>query len=273
MSSVIRSCFVPRQGRVFLQADYSALELFTLAQVCIDLVGESALAASLNTGKDPHLAMGANILGITYEEAVSRKKEPEIKDARQLSKAANFGLPGGLGVEKFILFAKNTYGVSLTVDAAKRLKAQWFETWPEMRKYFSYINTLGDHMVHVRSNRGRGGARYTAMCNSFFQGLGADVAKHSLWLVSKACYTERESVLFGCRPVLFVHDEIIVEAPEDDRMHLAVEELSRLMVVGAKHWLPDLQPRTEHCIMRFWSKDAEPTYDSSGKMVPWPQAS
>jgi DNA polymerase-1 len=49
----IRECFVPRDGWWFMQADYPGLELKTLAQVCIWLLGQSRLAEVLNARTRP----------------------------------------------------------------------------------------------------------------------------------------------------------------------------------------------------------------------------
>src|SRR5690606_20530491 len=135
----IRECFVPRPGKVFLDCDYDGLELRTLAQVCLRLLGKSRLAEIINEGKDPHLMFAAELLHIDYEEAVRRKKDPDVKEARQLAKAANFGFPGGLGYETFIKFAKG-YDVLITIEEAQRLKDNWLKTFPEMRDYFALVS-------------------------------------------------------------------------------------------------------------------------------------
>ena len=48
------------------------------------------------------------------------KKDPDVKNARQLAKVANFGLPGGLGVKKLVVYARTNYGVILTEARATR---------------------------------------------------------------------------------------------------------------------------------------------------------
>src|SRR5690606_32482748 len=87
----VRECYVPRPGNVYISCDYDKAELHTLAQLCMDYFGESKLAEALNNGIDPHLQMAANILGIPYEEAKDRlkAKDKEVKDTRQMAKAAN----------------------------------------------------------------------------------------------------------------------------------------------------------------------------------------
>ncbi len=272
----IRECFVPRPGCVFAQADYPQLELYTLAQCCVSWCGFSKLAEALNKGIDPHLSMSANILGISYDEAKANKKRPDVDAARQTAKVANFGFPGGLGIEKLITFARKTYNVTLTPDTAKDLKAKWFEQWPEMRDYFARINRLvaGDGRANVESlftQRHRGGATYCAACNSGFQGLGADCAKNAAWIISQAAYVSSESPIFNARIVAFVHDEFILEVRDDEHASDAAEELARLMVRGANVYLPDVpipESKMEPLLMRRWSKSAEPKRDAKGRLIP-----
>lgn len=272
----IRECFVPRPGRVFCQADYSGLELATLAQACIDLLGRSKLAEAINAGLDPHTELASKILGIDPEEGrrLRKAKDHAFDNARQTAKVANFGFPGGLGAAKLVLFARKSYGVEMTEAEAKALKQQWLAQWEEMSAFFAHVNGLprtedGTYVLEqLRSKRIRGGASYTAACNSYFQGLGADATGHAGWLVAKACYTDRSSPLFGARIVNYVHDEFIVEADESVA-HEAAEELSRLMVLGASAWIPDVKLQAEPCLMRVWSKDAKTLRDDRGRLVPW----
>lgn len=280
----IRECFVPRPGKVYASADYNALELHTLAQACITLLGRSHLAEVLNAGQDPHTALAGDILGITYDECAARVEAgDEAADAaRQTAKVANFGLPGGLGPKKLVLYARKAYKVDLgngqgeeaAIERARVLKAQWFERWPEMRDYFRHVESLqqGDTywLEQLFSGRMRGGAKYTAACNSFFQGLAADLAKHVGFLVSKACYVDRSSPLFGSRIVVFAHDEYILETNDTPGAHDVATELARQMVDGARDFLPDVKPKAKPLLMRHWSKKAKAVYDNAGRLVPWP---
>lgn len=272
----IRECFIPRPDKVFIDSDYGQLELHTLAQVCLDLVGHSELAKVLNAGIDPHLDFAAHLLGITYNQAKERKKDKDVDAARQTAKVANFGFPGGLGAAKLVKFAWTTYGVEMTEGQAKALKSQWLSRWTEMKDYFNYANGLCNGgaeklatFQHVRSLRWRGGCHYTATCNSFFQGLGSDVAKHALWKVQEKCYTRPDSSLYGGRVVNFVHDQIILE--HDDKPEVydrAARELASTMIHAANEWLPDVPAKTDPCVYRFWSKDAVAVFHE-GKHRPW----
>jgi len=268
----VRECFVPREGRVFVACDYDKAELHTLSQVCIWTVGKSRLADRLNAGFDPHLDLGAQLLGITYEEAQARKKVPEVKSARQQSKAANFGLPGGMGPQGFQAYSKAQYGMEFTLEFCKKLRENWLQNWSEMQEYFDWVRNLcGEsgyaNIVHFGSNRRRGAIPYTVACNSFFQGLAADGAKAALWEVCRRQYADPGSPLWGSRQVNFVHDEIIIEV-EEDRAHDAAMELQRVMVEAYSRWVPDVPVRASPAIMRRWSKAAEPIY-KNGKLIPW----
>jgi DNA polymerase I-like protein with 3'-5' exonuclease and polymerase domains len=141
-----------------------------------------------------------------------------------------------------------------------------------MRRYFDYIGKLvempGAKITQLRSGRIRGDVGYTDGCNTLFQGLGADAAKSALFDVCRACYADPRSPLWDCRPVNFVHDEIIAEAPEH-RAAEAAEELSRIMVATARRWLPDVRITAEPVLARRWSKNAESVRDASGRLIPW----
>ena len=260
----IREAFVPRPGMVFLATDYGGLELHTIAQVCLILFGHSALAVALNAGRDPHTEIAARILGLSYEDAITFKKEnPDaFKNARQTGKVANFGIPGGLGVKSLVDYARSNYGVTLSHNEAHALKRLYFEQWPEVRELHSHINGLqgpdGSYeFEHVISRRMRGGMSYTAACNATFQGLGSDAARAGLVAVCEACYNDPSSVLYGSRPVAFIHDEIITESPDDGMIHERITEHARLMQAGADRYLPDVPSKTESVAMRFWSKAAK----------------
>lgn len=295
---------------VFINADYAALELRTLAQVCLFLFGQSRLAEVLNAGEDPHLTIACTLLGIPYAEAfaLNEAHDPVVDAARQTGKIANFGYAGALGSDKLVLFARKSYRVNLTVEQAKQLKRQWLATFPEMRKYFEYINSLqgpdGATFRHFVSGRMRGGVSYTATANSFFQALGADANGAVLFDLAESCYTPVAcqwcagscngcvwcrpgmpgvSPLYGARLVNHVHDDNLVEC-EEERSHEAAHTLSKVMVDGVRPYLPDVPAIAKPCISRWWSKDARQVWapdetsaikDKNGKgqrLMPWPKA-
>lgn len=275
----VRECFYPRPGFVFVSCDYDVFELRTLAQCLLWMCGKSAMAEQLQAGRELHLAFAAQLLRRDYDEVLaawkeSKKKDPEIKEARNLAKVANFGLPGGLGAERFVDFAKSS-GVILTQSEAQRLKDRWLETFPEMRKYFRIVGDLvGDDVGELKqfvSNRVRGGVGYTDGCNSFFQGLAADAAKAACRQAAYEAYVDRKSPFFGSRPVAFIHDEIIPEVPRT-RAHEAATRLGEIMCEAARPYLPDIPVTASPTLMAVWSKEAEELRDSDGRLLVWTPA-
>jgi DNA polymerase-1 len=282
----VRECFRPRPGYVYAVADYAGFELRTWAQVCLRVLGQSKLAEALNAGLDPHLEIARRILGISYEEAaVDYKRDPKgrVYYPRQTGKVCNFGKPGGLGVKRLIDYARKNYNVALfeTPEEARangapvsavELSDYWREAWPESRPYFDWINSHTKMPVPIIKQlfvgRYRGDVTFTDAANTMFQGLAADAAKAAGFLIARACYVEPDSPLFGCRPVNFVHDEFLVEVPDDERAHFAAAELARLMCVGAAPFLPDVPPVAEPLLCRKWSKAAKPVW-VDGRLVPW----
>lgn len=261
----IRECFVPRPGFVFVDVDYSTLELCTLAQVCVAWFGESALADAINAGRDVHRELGTEIAGCAYEDVTD--------DTRQTAKVANFGFPGGLSPGALVGFALGTYGVRMTFDQAVELKAAWMRRWPEMAGYFATVDRLvkaGGRIEHLYTGRLRGRCGFTDGCNTFFQALGADIAKRAMWLVSRAAYTDLASALFGCRPVMFVHDQILTEAPEATAHEAALAQ-ETLMLEAARPLLPDVPgTKVSALLTRRYSKSAKRIVDpSTGRLVPW----
>lgn len=263
----VKECFVPRPGCVFAIIDAGGLELATMAQAWVDLLGHSRLAEAIRDGKDPHLIMASAILGIPYDVALSQKKDHRVKDARQTGKVANFGFPGGLGTERLVEFARKLYGVILTPEQAKELKALWTSSWPEAREFFRVIDaavTTHGSIVQVRSMRVRGGVGFTDACNTMFQGLGADTMKDLGWRIASEQYLG-DGPLAGSRTVVFEHDAFIVEVPED-RGHDAAMRLEALMAEVGRDWLPDVKLGGECALSRYWTKDPERVF-RDGRLV------
>ncbi len=274
-----RECIAARDGYVLLNADVPGLELRSHVQ-CMTYLGiRSRMLDVLNAPvlNDPHSYVAADLLGISLEEAHRRKDDPEDKVydyARQTGKVTNFGLPGGLGALRFVKQARSQYGISLTIPRAKELIATWHRTWPEMRQYFNYINSLCGggrgraDVIHFVSNRRRGKIPYTEACNTFFQGLGADAAKEATYELVKACYTGT-GWLRGCRMINFIHDEWLLEVPDDSRLQERSDEMQAIIARVLKKWFPDVPVIAKPMAVRRWSKSAKKVTGPDGRIVPW----
>jgi len=160
----MRHGYVPRAGMVMFSIDYSAMELGTFAQTCLNLFGQSRLAEIIRAGKDPHAYLGAQIalhldedfrelasseidmndLDGAYEVFSSLKDDERtegfFKHYRTFAKPTGLGYPGGLGADTFRAYAKGTFGIDVDLETAKRLKDIWKRTLPEAEMFFRYIN-------------------------------------------------------------------------------------------------------------------------------------
>lgn len=263
----IRECFVPPEGHVLVHVDFDTLELRALAQVLLDFFGQSTMAEALRAGEDLHLRVAAQILNIDPREAVERYNagDKDVEDKRQIAKALNFGAMGGLGAATFVEYAKAMGVKNLDVGDAKRLLHVWKQSWPEMQAYFARISAMTDGgdatIVHPRSGFVRGGVNYCAACNSHVQELAAQGAKAALWNVQRECYLDKNSPLYGVRPIVYIHDEIgaVVKfdasnlKPASD----AADRMAQVMREGMAQWIPDIPIGAGPVMMRRWYKGAK----------------
>jgi hypothetical protein len=281
----VRLCFIPRIGWVYMNCDYDTLEMRTLAQVCIILFGYSAIAEAIKRDLDIHIALAADMLGLTYEDALARfnDDDKQIIDARQIAKPGNYGFGGGMGAAAFVDYCK-AQGIELhpdrieAVKISKQLHAAFRTTWPEMVQYFEHCSNLcgpdgyAEVQTFIPSKMVRGKVKYTAVCNGYFQHLAACGAKDALYESVRGMYLGKRkdgsfSDLYGCRGWLFAHDEIGAENPwygaaafDPIRGHLAAMELRRLMIECMQAWCPDVPIGASVTMARLWHKGAKPVY-------------
>ena len=277
-----RSCFRARPGCTLIAADYGQAELVSLAQVTYSAFGFSKMRDLINAGMDLHVDFGKEIMSIQearkvlYEEAwqLHKNKDKVMKALRTLAKAFNFGKPGGLGAASFQSYARKAWGVEISFAQSKNLGYAWLNHFPEMREYFAWISRLLEEgggttaVQQYMSKRWRGKCRYTQACNSLFQGLTADAAKAACFEVARHCYTVKSSDLYGCRPILFVHDEILTEAPKEQAA-AAAKEQERIMVEVYQRYTPDVLITADAHLMDHWYKEAEAVLDERGQLMPW----
>lgn len=155
--STFRQTFQAAPGTYLLIADYSYIELRTLAASTLQRYGWSKMADVIKAGIDPHVHTAAMMLGVPVEDFLSWKDNEAIvektlvdgkelvtrnKDrfdkARQAAKPVNFGVPGGLGVTSLVAYAHSTYRVELTPEQAKARRDQLTkEIYPELDLYLA----------------------------------------------------------------------------------------------------------------------------------------
>jgi len=225
-----------------------------------------------------HTELASRLLGITYAEAKANKSRPDVKNARNLAKAINFGFPGGLGAAKFVSMSKKGYGLIFTEDEARAYKALYLETNPEMPRFFELVSletASGAALVEIPGSRMLrycdGFGAYNKACNTRFQSPVAYGATDALFYVAWECYVDKGTVLFGSRPTLFIHDEIICAHPT----RIANECALRVQVIMEERMqrvLTTVPVKAEPCLMSRWSKGAEPMFNAKGELIPWLKA-
>lgn len=266
----IRECFKPLDGRVYVAADHGGLELATLAQCCVSLLGRYDMSNKLNRGEDLHLHVASEILGISYAEALERKRagDKEVKNARQVAKVVNFGRPGGMAARTLVIYARQSYGVTLTEAQAKDLIQSWNRANPDGMAFLDYVHTLqrGERfeVTIPGSTVVRRGCTYCAACNTHFQGLGAVLEAAVGYEIARAI----EVGGLPARLVNFVHDEFILECLPGDVTHVAAV-VREIMCSAAKPYLPDVRIDAEPVAMVRWTKAAEPKRAPDGRLLIW----
>jgi hypothetical protein len=114
----------------------------------------------------------------------------------------------------------------------------------------------------------RGKVPYTAICNGMFQHLAAIGAKHALRQVMIECYIDKGTALYGCRPILFLHDEIAIEIPYTGKeANDAAERLAEVMRDTMKKHVYHVPITCGPVMMKRWFKGAKPVR-WNGLLVP-----
>ena len=275
----VRECYIPRKGYTYCTIDYDTAELRSLSEVQYQWIGKSALGDSINKGLDPHLDFAADLEHISYNKALElkKKKDKKIKDVRQLTKAADFGYPGGAGPKSFQNYAKG-YGIKISTEEAAALKENWIKKNPEMVDYFKIISQkvkAGKGKCQIKVpiiNFYRGGCRYTVACNTPFQCLTATGAKDAMWELIKAMYLpEHNEILYGERICAFIHDEFLFEF-KNEYLHrsIAADEATKIMIKSFNKYVPHCPVTAAPVLMNRWSKKADDVQrDENGYHIPY----
>lgn len=126
----------------------------------------------------------------------------------------------------------------------EKLQADIRERRPSPRLRDAVAGLYSREPVFTATGRLRANASYSACRNGIMQGLAADGAIHALWKLWRA----------GYRVVNFIHDEVICEVPEDERLPERVAEIEQLMIAGMQVVIPGAAVRVETSVRRSFSK-------------------
>src|SRR5262249_21350973 len=146
--------------------------------------------------------------------AITGKRADEVEKAdRQLAKAINFGLLYGMGANGLRDYARKEYGIDLTLEQATQYKQRFFRTYPKLAKWHERERLSKATECRSLMGRRRLLDEQTPIMfrlNSPVLGSEADGAKQAMALL-----WERREQCPGAFPVLFVHDEVVIEADAD----------------------------------------------------------
>ena len=222
LGRAIRKVFVPREGCVFVDADYSQIELRILAHMS----GDERLIQAYGEAQDIHAITASEVFHTPLHEVTSLQ--------RRNAKAVNFGIV--YGISAFGL----SEDLSISRQEALEYINKYFETYPGVKAFLDKQVADGKEQGFVTTMFGRRrpvpelkSGNFTqrsfgerVAMNSPIQGSAADIMKLAMIGVDK----ELRSRKMEARIVLQIHDELLVEAPEKE-----AGEVVRILEDKMKH--------------------------------------
>ena len=217
LGSEIRRLFIAGDGNVLVDADYSQIELRLLAH----MAGDEAMQQAFLSGADFHTVTAAKVFHVPESEVTHQM--------RSRAKAVNFGIVYGMSA--FSL----SQDIHVTVAEAKDYMERYFATYPGVKQYMTGIVEKAKEQGYVETLYHRRRALPELKSSNFIQrsfgervalnmpiqGTAADIMKLAMLRV----YDRLRRENLQARLIMQVHDELIVECPEEERE--AVEKLLR----------------------------------------------
>ncbi len=249
-----RSCFMARPGYKLVGADYSQQELRILA----DFSGDPALAKAYLTqdenGKDidVHTYTASLVFDTPYTQV--------NKGQRRIAKTLNFMLVYGGGAQKL------SETLEITQEEAQQTIDDYFKRYPGIKKVLDrwanetikigYSKTVSQRRRymqlpaadHPEFNKFRSSIKRKAM-NNPIQGSAADVTKLALVYVRRGILMNN----FDARILMVVHDEIVVEAREDQAEAVA-RMVEREMIAAFAYYFKKIPMRVDAHVSDCWAK-------------------
>jgi len=238
-----RRCFSGHpEGRKLIIADYSQIELRILAEFS----GDRGFMEAFNTGADLHRVTASQVFNASLDQVT--------KDQRDFAKRLNFGVVYGIGAQRFAMMT------GLSVPDAENVLRRYFATY---RQLDAYLREAANRAVSERQARTASGRlvrfRYDendrqqiSMTqrngkNTPIQGTSADILKRALRLLREELSDTNAQI------VNIIHDEIVVEADEDEAPAVA-EKVERVMCAAGQEYLKTVPVKVETEIADEWVK-------------------
>ncbi|MEY8426111.1 DNA polymerase I [Lachnospiraceae bacterium 46-15] len=229
LGRLIRKVFIPKEGYVFVDADYSQIELRVLAAIS----GDETLINAYREAQDIHRITASQVFHIPFDEVTDLQ--------RRNAKAVNFGIV--YGISSFGL----SQDLSITRKEAAQYIEKYFETYPGIKKFLDdtvehakkegYVTTLFGRrrpMPELKAGNfmQRSFGERVAM-NAPIQGTAADIIKIAMIRVNDRLKAES----LKSRLILQVHDELLIEAEEsetDEVKRILLEEMQGAAKLSVK---------------------------------------
>jgi DNA polymerase I len=172
-SGPLRSYIRAPEGRLFVVADYSQIELRIAAKIS----GDKEMLSAYAQGRDLHTLTAQSL---TDHKDIS-------KDERKLAKAVNFGLLYGMGTKGLQSYALKGYGIEMNLEEANLYRRRFFQTYSGLKRWHDYERRAwqrGETETRTLTGRRRTNiVRLTDRLNAPVQGTGADGLKLAIILL------------------------------------------------------------------------------------------
>ncbi|MDU5272461.1 MAG: DNA polymerase I [Finegoldia magna] len=206
---LIRKAFVPSEGNMLLDADYSQIELRVLA----DLANDEVMLDAFKHGADIHRKTASEVFKVDFDKVTSLQ--------RSNAKAVNFGIVYGIGDYSL------SKDLHITRKEAKEYIENYLDTYKGIKQYMEDIVAIGKEKGYVETIMNR--RRYIpelksknynvrsfgerVALNTPIQGSAADIIKVAM----VKFYNRLSEEKLKAKLILQVHDELIVDCPKDER--------------------------------------------------------
>ena len=238
-----REIFEAPEGKKLIVADYSQVELRVAAIVAQD----KTMLEAYRNGEDLHRKTAAFVAGIKEEEVT--------KEERQKAKAVNFGFLFGMGAERFVDYARDSYGVALTLDDSHRARKRFFDTYQGIKNW--HYKARKEVEKSQRTRTPMGFVRYfdkekTALWKIQNEALNTPVQGGAAEATLKALHHIGESLEWSKAQIInCIHDEIIIESDES-YVEKASQILENGMIQGFLDVFPGATTSRKPCRGRGW---------------------
>jgi len=238
----MRSLFKAEEGKVFVIADFSQIEL----RIAAEYVQDENMLRAFREGRDMHRYTASLVL---------EKPEMEVsKEERQLAKAMNFGLIYGISARGLSEYARSSYGVELEIESADIFRKKFFKHFSAFKRWHDRVKEELKENKEVEGSTLMGrpykATTFTDAVNYPVQGTGADLLKLAVLMFD----VEIRKKGIDARIVNLVHDEIVVECGEDIS-HEIKSSLEHAMIQAGHIVLKHVPVEVESSISNRWLKD------------------